>query len=75
MRNSIELHLSTQSFSIPEQSMKPQHIMEAINMLTNELFERLPDHMYVHAKETLMENLYEAMKEQHQHDTDDDLPF
>lgn len=68
MPNSIELHLSTQLSSIPD-------IMEAINMLTNELFERLPDHMYVHAKETLTENLYETMKEQHQHDTDDDLPF
>jgi len=61
MQNSIELHLSTQ--------------LEAINMLTNELFDRIPDYMYEHAEEALMENLYETMKEHHQHNTDDGLPF
>lgn len=75
MQNSIELHLSTQSFSIPSESMKAQHIMQAISILQKELFYLIPDHMYQTAEDALLDNLYETVKEQNQQDDVDDLPF
>ena len=74
MQNSIVLNLRTQGFSIPKESMTPEHIIKAISMLTEELFESIPDHMHQIAYERLIDDLDSTCRERYLY-SEDDLPF
>jgi hypothetical protein len=75
MQNSIVLNLSTEGFSIPKESMTPEHIFTAITMLQRELYDSCPEHMARIIYERLHQDLEETTSLQYPFQEIDDLPF
>ena len=75
MQNSIQLHLTNEGFSIPKESMTPEHIFKAITMLQRELYGSCPDHMTRIIYERLNQDLEETTSLIYERDVPDDLPF
>jgi len=75
MQNSIELNLTSEAFSIPSESMKPEHIFMAITMLQRELYSTTPEHMTRIIYERLHQDLEETTSLQYNDELPDDLPF
>ena len=75
MQNSIELHLTNEGFSIPKESMTPEHIFTAITMLHRELYGSCPDHMTRIIYERLHQDLEEITSLVYNEELPDDLPF
>ena len=74
MQNSIELNLTYEGFSIPKESMTPEHLFHAISMLQRELYGSCPDHMTRIIYERLHQDL-ETSTEIYEQEIPDDLPF
>ena len=75
MQNSIALNLTSEGFSIPSESMTPEHIFQAITMLQRELYSTTPEHMTRIIYERLHQDLEETTSLQYDHEIPDDLPF
>tara|TARA_R110000772_G_scaffold49229_1_gene113352 strand:+ start:777 stop:1001 length:225 start_codon:yes stop_codon:yes gene_type:complete len=74
VQNSIELNLTKEGFSIPKESMTPEHIFNAIAMLQRELYNTTPDHMARIIYERLHQDL-ETTTLIYEQEIPDDLPF
>ena len=75
MQNSIELNLTYEGFSIPKESMTPEHLFQAISMLQRELYSTTPEHMTKIIYDRLHQDLEETTSLQYDHEIPDGLPF
>jgi len=75
MQNSIALNLTYEAFSIPQESMTPEHLFRAITMLQRELYNITPEHMTRIIYERLHQDLEETTSLQYNDELPDDLPF
>ena len=75
MQNSIALNLTYEGFSIPQESMTPEHLFQAISMLQRELYSTTPEHLTRIIYERLHQDLEETTSLQYNDELPDDLPF